>query len=232
MDGKLDAEILKKLGLNRKRMETGDAAFFLQLVLLFCNPFLSGIQDDLRMPFFMEEERFNNVSKFESGRRGTYGHGWMPTTAKEFVNVHGVTVCNGVKGSTKSAIHHRWMKGSTSTSYDYKIANTMRLTRFGELKCSIKLCHNGSCPQRGQVNYDPAYKFDIIWKTMVHNCNSIILRAKENQTIDEIMWSHSGHGEAGSGITGRLRNKKVNKGGQTTIISDSRRPPTQFTPDD
>lgn len=99
----------------------------------------------------------------------------------------------------------------------------MRLTRFGELKRSIKLCHNGSCPQCGQDGYDPAYKFDLIWRVMTFNCNAITARAEENQTIDETTWGHAGFGEAGSGITSHLRNKKVNKGGQTTLISDSRR---------
>ena len=58
---------------------------------------------------------------------------------------------------------------------------------------------------------------------MVANCNAITLRVEENLTVDETTYGHAGYGEAGSGITGRLRNKKVNKGGQTTVISDSRR---------
>jgi hypothetical protein len=58
---------------------------------------------------------------------------------------------------------------------------------------------------------------------MVKNCNAITKYADDNQTVDETTWGHAGYGEAGSGLTGRLRNKKVNKGGQTTIMSDSRR---------
>ena len=58
---------------------------------------------------------------------------------------------------------------------------------------------------------------------MVHNCNAITLYAEENQTVDETTWGHAGFGEAGSGLTGRLMNKKVNKGGQTTIMTNSRR---------
>jgi hypothetical protein len=58
---------------------------------------------------------------------------------------------------------------------------------------------------------------------MVHKCNAITEYAEENQTVDETTWGHAGYGEAGSGLTGRLMNKKVNKGGQTTIITDSRR---------
>ena len=46
----------------------------------------------------------------------------------------------------------------------------MTLTRFGELKRNLKLCHNGSVLKRGMPNYDPAYKYDLIYKMMVHNC--------------------------------------------------------------
>ena len=58
---------------------------------------------------------------------------------------------------------------------------------------------------------------------MTSNCNAITEYAEENQTVDETTWGHAGYGEAGSGIIGRLMNKKVNKGGQTSIITDSRR---------
>lgn len=55
-------------------MDTGDAAFFLQLILPFCDPSQSGIHEDPRKPFFTEEERFTNMSKYETGRGATYGH--------------------------------------------------------------------------------------------------------------------------------------------------------------
>ena len=58
---------------------------------------------------------------------------------------------------------------------------------------------------------------------MTSNCNAITEYAEENQTVDETTWGHSGYGEAGNGITTRLMNTKVNKGGQTSLITDSRR---------
>ena len=42
--------------------------------------------------------------------------------------------------------------------------------------------------------------------------------------VDETTWGHSGYGEKGSGLTGRLRNKKVSKGGQTVLMMDASRP--------
>ena len=71
MDRCVDANILKKLGLTRKWMENGDAAFFLQLILPFCDPSQSGIPDDPRKPFFTEEQCFTNMLKLEFGRGGT-----------------------------------------------------------------------------------------------------------------------------------------------------------------
>lgn len=58
---------------------------------------------------------------------------------------------------------------------------------------------------------------------MVSNCNAITKYAAEFQTVDETTWGHAGYGESGSGLTGRLMNKKVNKGGQTTIMTDTER---------
>ena len=73
------------------------------------------------------------------------------------------------------------------------------------------------------AGYDPAYKYDLIYKAMVHNCNAITKYAEGHLTVDETTWGHAGYGEAGSGLTGRLMNKKVNRGGQTTIMTDSRK---------
>ena len=58
---------------------------------------------------------------------------------------------------------------------------------------------------------------------MIFNCNAITKHADETQTVDETTWGHAGYGESGSGLVTRLLNKKVNKGGQTTIMSDSQR---------
>ena len=75
----------------------------------------------------------------------SYGHTWTPTTAKELVQFHGVTVRDGVPGGSDGAIFRRWQKGGSC--YNMEIAINMALTRFGELKRNFKLCHNGSVPK-------------------------------------------------------------------------------------
>ena len=89
-------------------MKKCDEAFFLQLILPFCNPQMYGVPGDPWLPFSTEEERFTNASKYSSGTGASYGHVWKATTAKELVNFHGITVRDGVLGSTEDAIHRGW----------------------------------------------------------------------------------------------------------------------------
>ena len=136
-EGCLDSEKLKKLGLTKARMQACDAAFFLQLILPFCDPAQSGVEDDPRVPYFTEVERFTNISKLSTGKGATYGHQWKLTTSSELVHFYGVLLRDGVKGSSQGAIHRRWQVGKAS--YDEMIAKSMTLTRFGEIKRSMKL---------------------------------------------------------------------------------------------
>ena len=73
------------------------------------------------------------------------------------------------------------------------------------------LCHNGSVPKRGQLGYDPGYKYNLVYKCMTKNCNAILKRADQNLTLDETTWGHGGYGEAGSGLVSSLLNKKSTK---------------------
>ena len=77
----------------------------------------------------------------------------------------------------------------------------MTATRYCQLKLSLKLCHNNIAPKRGDDDYDPAYKYNLIYKTIVHTCNGVTKYADQNQVIDKSIWEHVGYGEAGSGLT-------------------------------
>ena len=220
MEGSLDYDLLKKLGMSKDRIVQKDALFFYQLILPICDPSKSGIADDPRIAYYSDIERFTNMSKAESGFGGTYGHSQKATSATECLKYDGVVIMDGVLGGSNGALYRRW--NQESSNYSKEIATEMTATRFQELKQAIKLCHNGSVSKSGQPGYDPAYKYDLVYKAMVHNTNAITKYASENQTIDETTWGHGGYGEANSGLVARLRNKKKNKGGQTVIISDSR----------
>jgi len=116
-----------------------------------------------------------------------------------------------VLGGSDGVLYRRWDK--RCITFSKEISCSMTLTRYAELKRHIKLCVNGLATRRGEINYDPAYKYDLICKVIVNNTNSISLTT----------WGHRGFGESGTGITGRLRNKKVSKGGQTVLMMDRHR---------
>lgn len=164
MKGCLDADILAKFGLNENRMgktgEDTDALFFYQLILPICNPQFSGIENDTRMSYYHEVERFTNGSKFSSGMGGSYGHSWKPVDLKELTIFDGILVRDGVLGGSQGALHRRWEVDGPC--YDTAIANGMTLARFGEIKRSLKLCNNFEAPKRGQGKYDTQMKhYDI-----------------------------------------------------------------------
>eukprot|EP00957_Ditylum_brightwellii_P159870 12169399-Ditylum_brightwellii.AAC.1 len=96
----------------------------------------------------------------------------------------------------------------------------MTITRYAEIKRNLKLCNNVASPKRGEPGYDPSYKYNLIFKCIVHNTNTISKKGNETQVIDETTWGHAGYAKKGTGATCRLRNKKVNKGGQTVLMMD------------
>ena len=49
--------------------------------------------------------------------------------------------------------------------------------------------------KRGDTNYEPAYKFDLIYKAIVHNVNVITKWADLDQSGDETTWGHGVFGE-------------------------------------
>ena len=86
------------------------------------------------------------------------------------------------------------------------------------------MCNNEAVPKKGQPGYDPAYKYDYLYKVLIHNVNALTKTAELDMTGDETTWGHGGFGEAGSGLTGRIQGKPgVSKGGQTVIVSDVHR---------
>ena len=155
MEGSLDAAILENMGLTKERMGlTGkvvDALFFYQLILPMCNPLNSGIKDDPRKSYYFDVEMHTNASKYNSGQGVSYGHEWNCTSMKELVHFDGVLVRDGVLGGTQGAFHRRWQ--ADGPCYSKHIAKSMTLTRFGELKRSMKLCNNDKCPKRGERKY-------------------------------------------------------------------------------
>ena len=121
-------------------------------------------------------------------------------------------VRDGVLGGINGALYERW--NPILPMHSLEISQSMKLTRFFEIKRNVKLCNNDAAKSRDQESYDPAYKFDLPYKALVANTNTISAKDYDNQVISDSSWPHCGYVEAGYGICGRLSRKmKFKKGG-------------------
>ena len=219
--GKLDKSLLLRMGLTKERMEIGDALFFYQLLLPMCDPAQSGIDGDPRKAFYSKVEGFTNSYAYSIGLGGSYGHKFKPVDLDELVRFDGVVVRDGVRGGSNGALYRRWADGA---DHDEFTRESIRHCRWLQIKRVIKLCNNETAPKRGEPGYDPAYKYDMIYDTLIENLNAITEEAELDLCGDETTWGHGGFGESGSGLIGRIINKPgITKGGQIVMVSDVNR---------
>jgi hypothetical protein len=217
--GCLDVKKLRSFGLTKARMKDCDALFFYQLLFPIGDPKRSGVKDDGRMPYYTDVTNFTNIyGASEFGMAGTYGHKFKPVTLEEVVRFDGIVHRHGVRGGGPG-IHLRW--DPTDSDYDDTVYNVMSHTRFLQIKRMYKLNNNFTAPKRNQPGYDPAYKYDMVYKTPINNVNWVTEKAGLDLCGDETTWGFGGYGEPGSGLVSRIMGKPgVTKGGQTVIISD------------
>jgi hypothetical protein len=220
--GRLDYELLKKLKLTKKRIVEGDALFFLQLLLPIGDPKKSGIEDDPRLPYYSEVERWTQKYATSIGLGGSYGHSFKEVMLEELLHFDSVVIRDGVHGGTDGAIYRRWRQGETT--FDEEVAKSISHTRWLQLKRTYKLCDNQAAPKRGEVGYNPGYKFDYIYKCLINNINELTHSSDLDLCGDETTWAHNGFGEAGTGLLARVMGKPgVTKGGQIVLLSDAYR---------
>ena len=222
--GCLDVDKLKKMGLTKERMVNGDALFFYQLLLPICSPKKSGIPNDPRTPFYSEATNFTNLYACTIGLLGgQYSHSFKAVKVQELVHFDGVVVRDGALGGSNGALYQRWMTGESM--HDPLIQDSITYDRFLQIKRTYKLCNNYAVPTRGMNGYDPAYKYDLIFKAMVHNCNVMTKQAELDLCCDETTFSHMGYGEANTGLLKRLGQTKpgVTRGMQTILLFDVHR---------
>ena len=162
------------------------------------------------MPFFTEASYFTNTNIYAAaeGKGGGYGHKWENVNEAELLRWTAVPIRNGARTGDSGSIHLRWMT-SEEDDYDPFIANAMTYSRWRQIKSCFKLNNNFVAAPRGELGYDPAAKYDMIFKTTVYNMNYFTKKAELDCAVDESTWGFSGYcGDAG----GRLRNKPVGKG--------------------
>lgn len=204
--GCLDVNVLKKHGMTIERLR--DPAFFLQLLLPFCNPNESGLADDHRMPYFSHAAVCTNVYACMKAAGMGYGHAYSIVDVTELVHWTGVPIRNGALGGKPATLQHRW-KDATDGRHDHFIADSINQQRWRQIKRYFKVNLVTNEIKRGLAGYDPCVKYDYIWKCLCHNMNYVTAEADLDCTYDETTWGFTGYsGEAG----GRLKNKPVSKG--------------------
>jgi len=182
------------------------------------------VEDDPRIPFYYEVAKFTNlyaVGELELGFG--YGHSYENTTAAELLQWDGVLVTDGVRGGSKGAILRQFNNCKGSKAFDADIAKAFTSkSRWLELKRTIKLCNNLTAKKKNEEGCDPAYKYDLIFRCIVHNTNALSLYANPDMCGDETRFVHEGHGEANSGLLKLIKGKPgITKGIQTVICCDT-----------
>jgi hypothetical protein len=193
--GKLDNNLLLWMGLTTQRMQNCDVLFFYQLLLPMYDPTKSGIDADPQKSFYSKVEGFTNSYAYYIGLGGSYGHKFKPVDLTELVHFDGVVVRDGVHGGSNCALYWRWMEGADQD--DFIAESILHCHRL-----QIKLCNNETVPKCGEPDYNPAYKYDILYNVLIENLNAITEEAKLDLCGDETTWGHGRCGEAGSGLIG------------------------------
>ena len=222
--GYLDKDKLENLGLTKNRMKMKDALFFYQLLLPICDPRKSGVKNDPRTSFYSEVTNYSNFYACQIGLLGgQYSHAFKPIKVQELLHFDGVVVRDGVLGGSNGALYRRWMNGETM--YDSVIHDSISHDRFLQIKRTIKLCNNYEAKRKGELGYEPAYKYDLIFKALVANCNALTKKADLDLCGDETTFAHMGYGESDTGLLKRLGQQKpgVTRGMQTVMLFDVNR---------
>ena len=158
------------------------------------------------MSFYHPVSKWSNLyalGELELG--GGYGHSFTNTNPVECLQWDGVVVMDGVRGGSNGAILCRFDKRASNTAYDRHVDKAMTQTRWLQLKRVLKLNNNMESKKRGDEDYDPAYKYDYIFKTIVHNMNAITHKGSLDLCGDETTCGHQGHGEPGVVICSSFR---------------------------
>ena len=166
--------------------------FFNQLLLPFCDPSQSGIEDDPQESYYVQIQKFTNSYAADSNVCGLYGHMFGIVKLQELIHGDGILIQDAVKGGTNRRIHMRWVPG---TLFDEPSLLAMNHSRFLQIKRVLKLNDNRDSPGRADEGYDPAYKFDLIYSTMVNKINTITKYADLNVCMDETLYAVGGYGK-------------------------------------
>jgi len=203
---------LKKHGLTAELIRNSPLWFY-QTLFPLAPPEMSGVKDDNRMPYFSDVAAFTNTYAAMNGRGIGIGHDWNNVSVQELVRWTAVPIRHGSMDGNPGTVHTRWKENDPR--YDPVIADNIGYERWKQIKSNFKLNNNLLAKKRGEEGYDPCNKYDMIFRTLVHNMNYCTERADKDQAVDESTWGFAGFcAETG----GRLMNKPVSKGMLSKMI--------------
>eukprot|EP00957_Ditylum_brightwellii_P188523 14352308-Ditylum_brightwellii.AAC.1 len=202
-------------------MKGKDVLWFYQLILPMCEIKKSAVGKDPRQSYYSKVGTWTNIYAAHLGLGGAYSKKIENIKIDELVKWNGILICNGECGGSDGGIHRQWQEGA---DYDPHIDDTMQHSKLLQIKRTLKLNNNEKTSKRGEAGYDPAHKFDFLWKTIVHNFNAVTKQARLDLTGDETSWGNQGWGEPESGLVKRILNKSgVCKCGQIVLLCDQDR---------
>lgn len=147
-----------------------------------------------------------------------YGHNIKLVDLPEVIHYLGTVLMDGLLGANGD-IPRRWRTGNPGICEE--IVASIFHSRWLQIKCVFKLCNNDKAIKPGEEGYDPAYKYDLVFRALTENTNFFTFRADYELTGDETTWAHGGWAEAKSGVLQRIANKPgITKGGQIFVMVD------------
>ena len=93
--------------------------------------------------------------------------------------------------------------------YDDEITMSINVQLWIQVKRVKKMCDNDTEKKVGEEVYEPCYKFDYIWISLVHNMNILIEEDDLGLCGDDTSWSTASYGESGAVVTDRVNNNLV-----------------------
>ena len=141
---------------------------FYNILLFLCDTSLSGIREDKQFLYYYEVEKWSDLYVYQIGLVGSYGHGFKPVNLPENICHYGCIVGYSVRGGTSGAINFRW---HMVADCDDVITKGVNYQRWLQIKQSKKLSNNDTETKKGKYGYNPSYKFDCIWRCLIHNVN-------------------------------------------------------------
>ena len=123
------------------------------------------------MPYYYKVEEWSNIYAIKIVLGGSYSHKFKNIKVQDLVRYDTGVVRYGVCGGSQGDIYQIRQLGSY---YCDHINSCMTYKRWLHIKRVEKLCNNNTMTPKVHGDYDPAYNYDYIYKTIIHNINFLL----------------------------------------------------------